>query len=138
MTAEARASSAPGECGCCEELARRISDYHDGRWRAGEGAEVEEHLAVCPRCAELLEDYRALSGAARLAPECECTPARLERISRGVRARIRRQVFRRRLGWTGLSVGVAAAAAVIIAVMLAPVPARDRRDHDRRLPRCGL
>ncbi|MHC4250702.1 MAG: anti-sigma factor family protein [Planctomycetota bacterium] len=107
---------------CCEEFARRISDLHDGRWPAGSGdcTKVEEHLATCPRCAELLDDYRLLSKAAEALRSPEVSPDCAEIMRRRVRARIGGQVFRRRLAWTGAGVAVAAAASVAVAVAMLP------------------
>ncbi|MHC5054063.1 MAG: anti-sigma factor family protein [Planctomycetota bacterium] len=107
---------------CCEKFAERISDLHDGRWPAGSGdcAKVEEHLATCPRCAEFLDDYRLLSKAAEALRAAEVSPDCAEVMRRRVRARIRGQIFRRRLKWTGAGVAVAAAASVAVAVAMLP------------------
>ncbi len=105
---------------CCD-FARRISDLHDGRWpvEACDCAEVEAHLAECPRCAELRDDYRAISRAAEVIRDTPVAEADCGRISGRVRARLRRRVFVRRLWWTGAGVGfAAAAAAVLFAVIL--------------------
>lgn len=125
----------------CEELAERISHYHDGRWPKGsaECSEVEAHLAECPRCAELLDDYRAISGAARLVRSTDAPPADAERMSRRVRARLRSRVFRRRLRWAGAGVGfAAAAAAAVVALMIlpetAPPPAGLAREEPKERP----
>jgi hypothetical protein len=122
MTLDApSAPSSPGKP-CCEKFARRISDHHDGRWPAGSGdcEKVEEHLATCPRCAELLDDYRLLSKAAEALRATDVSKDCAEVMRRRVRARIRAQVFRRRLGWTGAGVAVAAAASVAIAIAMLP------------------
>ena len=57
----------------CAELVDMLSDYHDGRFECGEGdAEcIEQHLATCAKCAELLDDYKALSAAAKLLKNSE-------------------------------------------------------------------
>ena len=113
----------PDERARCEELAERISHYHDDRWPKGsaECTEVEAHLAECPRCAELLDDYRAITSAARLVRSTDAPPADAERMSRRVRTRLRSRVFKRRLKWAGAGVGfAAAAAAAVVALMVMP------------------
>jgi len=115
--------AAPGPIrSCCEEFARKISDHHDGRWPAGSGdcAEVEAHLAVCPRCAELLDDYRLISKAAAALRAVEVSADCAEVMRRRVRDTIRARVFRRRLKWTGAGLAVAAAASVAVAVAMLP------------------
>jgi hypothetical protein len=133
MTAdEPAAPSTPGRS-CCEKFAERISDLHDGRWPAGSGdcTKVEEHLATCPRCAELLDDYRLLTRAAEALRATQIPQDCAEVMRRRVRARIRGQVFRRRLKWTGA--GLALAAAASVAVTVAMLPDRDV-DADDRAP----
>ncbi len=113
----------PEEKARCEDFAERISHFHDGRWPEGasECLEVEEHLAQCPRCAEILEDYRAITAGSEIIRSAEISGVDGERTSRRVRARLRRRVFRRRLRWAGAGVGLAAAAAaVVLSVALAP------------------
>ena len=107
---------------CCEEFAQKISDHHDGRWPAGSGecTEVEAHLAVCPRCAELLDDYRLISKAAAALRAVEVSPDCGEVMRRRVRGSIRARAFRRRLKWTGAGLAVAAAASVAVAVAMLP------------------
>ncbi len=122
MTAdESAAPSTPGRS-CCEKFAESISDLHDGRWPAGSGdcVKVEEHLATCPRCAELLEDYRLLTRAAEALRATEVSADCAEAMRLRVRARIRGQVFRRRLKWTGAGLALAAAASVAVTVAMLP------------------
>ena len=108
---------------CCKEFAQRISDFHDGRWppESSDCTAVEEHLATCPRCAELLDDYRLISEAAKGLRAAQVPEDCAETMRRRVRARIRGQVFRRRLAWTGAGVAAAAAASVALAFAIAPV-----------------
>ena len=107
---------------CCEGFNDKISDLHDGRWPEGsaECAAVEEHLATCPRCAELLDDYRLISRAAEALRAVEAPKACAEAMRRNVRARIRGRIFRRRLVWTGAGVAAAAAASVAVALVFVP------------------
>jgi len=133
--------SAPGERARCEELAERISHYHDDRWPKGsvECSEVEAHLAECPRCAELLDDYRAITSAARLVRSTDAPPADAERMSRRVRTRLRSRVFMRRLKWAGAGVAfAAAAAAAVVALMVlpgtAPPPGGLAREEPKERP----
>lgn len=126
MTAEEPAVPSSSGQPCCEEFAQRISDMHDGRWPAGSGecVTVEEHLATCPRCAELLEDYGLISRAAQALRAAEVSEDCAEIMRRRVRATIRGRVFRRRLAWTGAGLAVAAAASVAVAVVMLPDASR--------------
>jgi len=118
---EPPAASGPSKP-CCEEFARKISDHHDGRWPAGSGdcTEVEAHLAECPRCAELLDDFRLISKAAAALRAIEVPADCAEVMRRRVRDTIRARIFRRRLKWTGAGLAVAAAASVAVAVAMLP------------------
>ena len=91
MTLEEPPAPSSPDRPCCEEFAERISDLHDGRWPEGsdECTTIEEHLATCPRCAEILDDYRFISRAARALRETEIPDACAEAMHRSVRARIR-------------------------------------------------
>ena len=56
-----------------------LSAYHDGELRGFARAEVEQHLAVCPRCRRALSDIAALSQALRDLPDIERLAFRDER-----------------------------------------------------------
>jgi anti-sigma factor RsiW len=45
----------------CEEAEVLLQALIDGELDAGHAREVEDHIASCPRCAELAKDYRAMS-----------------------------------------------------------------------------
>jgi hypothetical protein len=100
-------------------MAEKLSHFHDGRWAAdsAEATEVEEHLAVCPHCAEVLEDYRIISEVAKCLRDADATCRDGAHFRRCVRRALNRRALRRRLGWAGA--GLAAAAAAMIAVVLA-------------------
>jgi hypothetical protein len=109
----------------CSELVDKISDYHDGRFECGsDDAEcIEQHLATCARCAELLEDYRALSAAAKFVDKSDL-PCNVSAIRDAVAKSLHKIVFVRRLAWTGA--GISAAAAVAATVVLFVMPPRSR------------
>lgn len=44
----------------CRRAEKLISRLVDGRLEAGTATSLEEHLKVCPSCAQMLEDYRKL------------------------------------------------------------------------------
>ncbi len=71
----------------CEGFARRLTDLREGVLGADERAELERHLAQCPRCRALQEELDTLE---RL---CQLVKADLEtRMPDEVRARIRRLI----------------------------------------------
>lgn len=45
----------------CDEVALRLMDYAMDDLGDDARAEVEAHLAACPGCARLVEEYRAVS-----------------------------------------------------------------------------
>jgi anti-sigma factor RsiW len=45
----------------CEEAEVLLQALIDGELDAGHAREIEDHIAGCPRCAELAKDYRAMS-----------------------------------------------------------------------------
>jgi hypothetical protein len=95
----------------------RLDEYLAGCLSAEEAARLEAHLADYPACREAVEQGRRMErvlvrAAERLAP----LPASLvDRIEGQIRTRRRRRAFRR-------AVGVAAAAAILLAVGVWLVP----------------
>jgi hypothetical protein len=86
-----------------------LSAYHDGELRGFARADVEQHLAQCPRCRRALGEMDALDGALRALPELDPPSGSYGAIlARVERARPRR---RRRLAWA-IGALVAAAAAI--------------------------
>lgn len=72
-----------------------LGAYHDGELRGFARAEVEEHLATCPRCRRVLDDLHALDGALRALPLIEPP----EGVRDAVLARVAKPRPRRRAGW---------------------------------------
>ena len=54
--------------------AATLGAYHDGELRGFARAEVEAHLAACPRCRRDLKDLNALTDALRALPQIEPSP----------------------------------------------------------------
>ena len=97
----------------CQELDARLDDWLEGALTAGEGAEVEAHLAACPSCRESERRLRRLLAHAAALPRSVSPPRDLWP---GVERRIARSG-----GWAGLvgwgpSLALAAAATVLAAV----------------------
>jgi len=59
----------------CEEVAARLFDYVEGELDDHEHALVEQHLALCPDCAEFTRTYSAVGGLVRSALELEVDDA---------------------------------------------------------------
>jgi hypothetical protein len=109
--------------GCCPDREDCISDHCDGRFEPGseKADEIEQHLATCTRCAEALEDYKAISAAAKVLKCTDCSGLDVQQLKQTVNAGLRRVVFMRRLAWGGAAAAaVAAAAAAVVAVVLPP------------------
>ncbi len=65
----------------CEEVRRRLDAYVDGELSDEETRSVEEHLAACERCAEVLGFERALlDGLKKRIRETDLPPGLRERI----------------------------------------------------------
>lgn len=67
----------------CERIEELLSAYLEGELGAAEMAAVEDHLAACPACAELLAGLREVAGAMTAMaalPEAEPSPALLARL----------------------------------------------------------
>ncbi|KPK84411.1 MAG: hypothetical protein AMJ81_05615 [Phycisphaerae bacterium SM23_33] len=67
------------ECQRAEEL----NAYHDGELPPAAGAEFEEHLRQCPRCAAELAHLRELSRLLGTLAEPKLSPQVLHRLHRG-------------------------------------------------------
>lgn len=59
----------------CEEVAARLFDFVEGELSDEEHALVEEHLGMCPDCAEYTRTYSAVGGLVRSALELEVDDA---------------------------------------------------------------
>jgi len=104
----------------CAEVSDKLSDFHDGRFPPGsaEAEDIESHLAVCPSCAEMLDDFRALSAAARLLRQTASCERDVECVRAAVERSLRKLGFVRRLAWTGFGLSAAAAAAALVAALV--------------------
>jgi anti-sigma factor RsiW len=107
---------------CCAEGSTILSDYHDGRFADGseQAGKVESHLATCPKCAEMLEDYRTISAAAQLLRDCGSDCLDLVRLRASVERGVRRATFVSRLAWAGAGLSAAAAVAATVIALLLP------------------
>jgi hypothetical protein len=114
--------------------AATLGAYHDGELRGFARAEVEAHLAACPRCRHDLNDLDALTGVLRALPQIEPAPqihgALLARVTatRPRRARPR--------GWV-LAAALAALAAVAAGYDILMVPHSGLSLQSAMTPRHG-
>jgi hypothetical protein len=99
----------------CQELDERLDDWVDGTLAAEAAAEVEAHLASCPRCQEQERRMRQLLAHAASLPR-SVTPPR--DLWPGIARRLERE---RRWSWAGEVPPWALAAAATVAVGLAAV-----------------
>jgi hypothetical protein len=128
-----------GRLECCEKGSTLLSDYLDGKFPpdSPEAQKIEAHLAECLKCAEMLDDYKALSAAARLLRDCGEDCVDVVRMKSAVRRDLRRAVIVSRAAWVGA--GLSAAAAVAAAVVAFVVPTRPERtpalaeDREKRI-----
>ena len=64
----------------CERFEELLSAYLEGELAAAEKAEVDAHLAACPKCATLLTLMKDMTGAMAAFPEAEPSPALLSSL----------------------------------------------------------
>ena len=99
--------------------AATLGAYHDGELRGFARAEVDGHLAACPRCRRDLNDLDALTDALRALPQMEPSPELHGAVlARETATRPRRA---RRRGWA-LAAALAALAAVAAGYDILTVP----------------
>jgi anti-sigma factor RsiW len=99
----------------CAEAAPLVELELDGELDARSVLELREHVARCPVCTRQAASLRALSEAARThLRRFEPPPGFEQRLLRRIRPRTSRRA------WAGAALGVAAAAAVLVAL-----PSRD-------------
>jgi len=95
----------------CAEAAPLVELELDGELDARSVLELREHVARCPTCTRQAASLRALSEAARThLRRFEPPPGFEDRLLRRIRPRTSRRV------WAGAALGLAAAAAVLVAV----------------------
>ncbi len=117
----------------CDAIKILISEYADGQLAPRRGDQVQAHLAHCPACAQLAQDFRAMRGLLRGLPKSETSSdfeaaltARLAqtRPASPAVARMRR-LSSARLAPPSLwrpALALAAAAAVVAGVAFFPSP----------------
>jgi anti-sigma factor RsiW len=107
----------------CEHVTERLDDYLDGELGEAEFQDVELHLAGCARCREEERAGRAVLAMASALPRQQQPPRDLwpgiaEEIDRGRRfTLVSAAVTRPAVFWAA---GLAAAAAVVVAVWVSP------------------
>jgi anti-sigma factor RsiW len=72
----------------CNLFVEVITDYLDGAMEPSEARRLEEHLSICPGCASVLEQFRAvlrLTGRLREQDVEELIPAQREPLIRAFR-----------------------------------------------------
>ena len=110
----------------CEKIQEMISSMLDGQLSDEERAAVEEHIALCPECAAMYEDFSALSIS--LKEEFSAVPAQLhDKIMSGVKAR------RRKAKIIPLRAYLSAAACLVL-VVGAVLAVGNGRSYDKAVP----
>lgn len=67
----------------CDELVERVTEFLDTAMPAADRRRFEHHIAACPGCDEILEQFRAvvaLTGALRPQDAATVEPARRESL----------------------------------------------------------
>jgi anti-sigma factor RsiW len=98
----------------CPETRENLEEYRRGELPADAAAEVEAHLAHCPRCRGLREEADAVAALVRALPRTAAPVALARRLARLDR---RRNVAVR---WLARPWVAAAAAAIVVAALLSP------------------
>lgn len=84
----------------CERFEELLSAYLEGELAAAEKAEVDAHLAACPKCAALLALMKDMTGAMAAFPEAEPSLALLSSLYAIPTAkREKRNFFRPAFDW---------------------------------------
>ncbi len=133
----------------CSEISLMLGPFEDGELEPHEMQEVARHLAGCPNCENLLQEYAAIGRQLR-SLAAEATLPTSEEFAMGVDARIRklRLPWRERLalvfdGWSGQfgaalgSMVVAASAAILTVFLMTPLT-RNYFNSNRQAPATSL
>jgi anti-sigma factor RsiW len=106
-----------------DQISKRLSAYLDGEVSPTERAAIEQHLAECTLCTELLASLRALSGIIRGANVAPLDAAYLRRLHDHVDNLSKRSV--ERFGWAlaGVAACVALVAGIHLSLSTAPAQA---------------
>ena len=104
-----------------DQISQRLSAYLDGEVSPDERAKIEQHLAECSLCTELLASLRALSGMIRGTDVAPLDAAYLRRLHTHVDNLSKRSV--ERFGWAlaGVAACVALVAGIHLSLYTAPV-----------------
>jgi anti-sigma factor RsiW len=127
----------------CQDVASRLSAFHDGELAVSETREVRAHLAMCDACAARSVSLRMMGDALRAAagPEARRLEPRLNGLSARVVSRVsaeRRESFGARvtrlfedahLAWAGLSATAALCVAIFIAASTSSALRTGRNDY---------
>ena len=105
-----------------DEISKRLSAYYDGEVSPAERALIEQHLADCTICTELLGTLRAVSALVRGADVTPLDAACLRRLHTQVDNLSKRSV--ERFGWALFA--VAACVAIVAGVHLSMYSAQNQ------------
>jgi anti-sigma factor RsiW len=105
-----------------DEISKRLSAYLDGEVSAEERAIIEQHIAACGICTELLGSLRAVSALLRGTEIAALDAAFLRRLHIHVDNLSKRSV--ERFGWA--LAAVAACVAIVAGVHLSMLPAQNQ------------
>jgi anti-sigma factor RsiW len=117
----------------CQHIQKLLHAYHDGELDIAATVEVDEHLADCPRCAELMRSLSSLSAVLRNdALRFEAPPALQQRMraETAQAARAERDVASRQPWFPLGGWAVAAAIAIVALILVFQIP---RGETDDRL-----
>jgi anti-sigma factor RsiW len=73
----------------CREVVEHLEDWSEGRLPEADRAPFATHLHLCPPCAHIASEYRALSRVAREALAAEMPEEAKARLRRALAARFR-------------------------------------------------
>lgn len=115
----------------CADFKRKIGEYESGSLSSALHKQFEEHLTVCARCRQTLEDYRF--SMAKLSRLCEVSAAPdikqqvMSRITPGKLADrpLYSPAHKRFWGWAYFLGGAAVTAALLLGIMLPELHKRD-------------
>jgi len=116
----------------CDQYSDAIAELADGTLPEAERRAVEAHLAECPSCRALAADLGRIRAAARSLEPLEAPPVVWSRIERALAAEADRAPWFRQTRWLALAaslVVIVGAAALMLRVPVAPVPAEERASN---------
>lgn len=104
----------------CHQAEKLISRLVDGRLEAGTAARLEEHLQVCPACAQLLADYRQMKSLMSdlQLPETEPLPYFEQRLRARLQAESKRSLWAVVERWYAAAVPVFLVVAMVLVGIL--------------------